>query len=183
MKKLLLITGDIAAGKSTFAGILAARYHTAVFRKDTIKEILGDSIGFHNREENLKLSHGTMGVMFHVFSQLAAAGADLILEANFRQAELQTLHSIAGEHHYRVLTLVLRGDVEILHQRYLNRMEHENRHPVHLSTTMDVKADFIRYVEASRDVKAAGDTIEIDASDFSYQTAELLLEQVDRFML
>ena len=36
MKKLLLITGDIAAGKSTFSKILAERYRVAVFQKDTV---------------------------------------------------------------------------------------------------------------------------------------------------
>ncbi|MDE7206241.1 MAG: deoxynucleoside kinase, partial [Lachnospiraceae bacterium] len=57
MKKLLLITGDIAAGKSTFSKILSERYGVAVFQKDTVKEILGDHIGFHNREENKALSN------------------------------------------------------------------------------------------------------------------------------
>ena len=52
MQKLLLITGDIAAGKSTFSQILYERYRSVVFHKDTIKEILGDFIGFHDREEN-----------------------------------------------------------------------------------------------------------------------------------
>ena len=46
MKKLLLITGDLATGKSTFADILSKRYDTNVFYKDTIKEVLGDTIGF-----------------------------------------------------------------------------------------------------------------------------------------
>ena len=39
MKKLLLITGDIATGKSTFANILSKRYHTNMFFKDSIKEV------------------------------------------------------------------------------------------------------------------------------------------------
>ena len=56
MKKLLLITGDLATGKSTFANILSKRYDTNVFFKDSIKEVLGDTIGFANREENKKLS-------------------------------------------------------------------------------------------------------------------------------
>lgn len=38
--------GDIAAGKSTFANILSKRYNTNVFFKDSIKEVLGDTIGF-----------------------------------------------------------------------------------------------------------------------------------------
>ena len=56
MNKLLLIMGDLATGKSSFAEILSRRYQTNMFGKDSIKEVLGDTIGFANREENLKLS-------------------------------------------------------------------------------------------------------------------------------
>lgn len=55
MGKLLLVTGDIAAGKSTFSEILSKRYSIAAFQKDAVKEVLGDTIGFHNREENKRL--------------------------------------------------------------------------------------------------------------------------------
>lgn len=182
MKKLLLITGDIAAGKSTFSKILSARYRVAAFQKDTIKEILGDAIGFHNREENLKLSNATMGILYHLFSGLAVTGNDVILEANFHEAELQKLHEIAGENHYEVCTLVLRGDTDVLYQRYTNRMNNENRHPVHLSTTLDVKEDFVRCAEWIKQEKIIGQTIEIDATDFSYQKDEELLKRIDEFM-
>ena len=39
MKKLLLVMGDLATGKSTFANILSKRYNTNVFCKDSIKDI------------------------------------------------------------------------------------------------------------------------------------------------
>ncbi len=64
MRKLLLITGDLATGKSTFASILSKRYQANVFLKDSIKEVLGDTIGFANREENKKLSDAAMELMF-----------------------------------------------------------------------------------------------------------------------
>ena len=44
MKKLLLITGDLATGKSTFARLLSVRYGIPMFFKDSIKEVLGDVI-------------------------------------------------------------------------------------------------------------------------------------------
>lgn len=47
---------------------------------------------------------------------------NLILKSNFHTVELETLHKMAYENNYEVLTLVLRGDVEILHKRYLNRI-------------------------------------------------------------
>lgn len=148
--RLLLIMGDLATGKSTFATMLSKRYGVNVFQKDSIKEILGDSVGFSNREENLKLSRATMELMLFLYSEFAKLNKPLILEANFHKTELERIHEIAAANDYEVLTLVLRGDIDILHKRYLNRIYNENRHPVHLSTTLDVFDDFKEYTESTR---------------------------------
>lgn len=182
MKKLLLITGDIAAGKTTFSKILSERYCAAVFQKDTIKETLGDYIGFHNREENKILSNATIEIMCHIFSQIAVTGNNVILEANFHEAELKKLHSIADENKYDVLTLVLRGNADILYNRYIYRMKEENRHPVHLSTTLDVKEDFVKTAEWIRNERVIGEKLLIEATDFSYQKDTEVLNQIDSFM-
>ena len=181
-KKILLIMGDLACGKSTFASILSKRYNINVFGKDSIKEVLGDTIGFSNREENLKLSGATMELMFFLFRQFAKLNQPLILESNFHTKELEILHKIANEHGYEVLTLVLRGNVEILHQRYLHRAKNENRHPVHLSTTMNIFEEFKAYLERCRNEEIPGKVLEIDANNFSYQTDELILAEIDNFM-
>ena len=78
MKKLLLVMGDLATGKSTFANILSKRYDTNVFYKDSIKEVLGDNIGFSNREENLKLSRTTMELLLYICKEFGKLGKDLI---------------------------------------------------------------------------------------------------------
>lgn len=182
MKKLLLITGDIAAGKSTFSKILSERYCTVVFQKDTIKEILGDYIGFHNREENKILSNTTIEIMCHVFAQIAATGSDVILEASFHEGELIKLHSIAQEGKYDVLTLILQGNTDVLYDRYIHRMTEENRHPVHLSTTLDVKEDFVKAAELFRNEKVTGKNLIIEATDFSYRENGEILKQIDSFM-
>lgn len=183
MKKLLIIVGDLAAGKSTFANILSKRYDTNVFLKDSMKEVLGDTIGFSNREENKKLSNATVELMLFIFSEFAKMNKNLILEANFHTIELEKLHKLAYENDYEVLTLVIRGDIEILHKRYLNRMQNENRHPVHLSTTFDVFDDFMDYTESLRNEEIPGNIIHINADDFLYQTNEEILKKIDDFML
>lgn len=182
MKKLLLIMGDLATGKSTFANILSKRYDTNVFYKDSIKEVLGDTIGFSNREENLKLSKATMELMFFIFFEFSKLHKKLILESNFHKVDLERLHKMAYENNYEVLTIVLRGDVEILHKRYLNRIYNENRHPVHLSTTLDVFDDFKGYTEYSRNEGVIGKAININANNFSYQTDKEILISIDEFM-
>lgn len=182
MGKLVLVTGDLAAGKSTFADILSKRYDTCVFYKDTIKEVLGDTIGFADRKENLKLSGATVELMFHIFSEFAGLNKDLILEANFHKAELERLYEIAFKYDYEVLVLVLRGDINILHKRYLDRIHSGNRHPVHLSTTLDIFDDFKKYIESARKEEIEGNVIQINADDFSYQEDGKLLSEIDAFM-
>ena len=182
MRKLLLITGDLATGKSMFANILSERYETNVFFKDSIKEVLGDTVGFSNRQENKKLSNATAELMCFIFSAFGKLNKNLILESNFHTDELEKLHKLASENNYEVLTLVLHGDVEILHKRYLNRMQNENRHPVHLSTTFDIYDDFKDYIEKSRSEKIPGNILRINANDFSYQTDREILSKIDLFM-
>lgn len=174
--------GDLAMGKSTFANILSKRYDTNVFFKDSIKEVLGDTIGFANREENKKLSNVTMELMFFIFQEFGKLNKNLILESNFHKAELEELHQMAFENDYEILTLVLQGDINILYKRYLNRIYNENRHPVHLSTTLDVFDDFRDYIESARKEKVPGNVININADDFLYQTDEVLLSRIDKFM-
>ena len=123
MKRLLILTVDVAAGKSTFAEILSKRYQTNVFYKDKIKEVLGDVIGFSNREENLKLSDAAVQLMIHTFEEFTKLEKSLILEANFHKRELQQLQDIAKTYDYEVMTLVLEADLHILYERYMNWMK------------------------------------------------------------
>ena len=78
--------------------------------------------------------------------------------------------------------LILRGNADILYERYVHRMNEENRHPVHLSTTMHVKEDFMKVADFIRNETYEGDSLVIDATDFSYQTDEDMLKRLDSFM-
>ncbi len=182
MNKLLLIMGDLATGKSTFASILSKRYNTNMFYKDSIKEVLGNTIGFSNREENKKLSNATMELMFFILTEFSKINKNLILESNFHTVELEKIHKIANDNNYDVLTLVLRGETELLHKRYINRIENENRHSVHLSTTLDSFDSFKWCTDYLRTAQIPGNTIYINADDFSYQTDNEILSKVDEFM-
>ena len=178
MKKLLLITGDLACGKSTFGEILAKRYNSAAFYKDKIKEILGDTIGFESREDNLKLSHATMEIITHIFIETAKVGSDLILEANFKEHEMERIYTLAMDAGYNMLTLVLTADMEIIYQRFVNRIENENRHPVHISG-FDGYDSLKYYIDRGREQKCFGNILKLNANDFSYQEK---FDEIDRFM-
>ena len=182
MKKLILITGDLAAGKSTYSKILSERYNMNVINKDPLKEILCDTIGFDGREQNLKLSVAATSVMCYLFSEFAKFGRDIILEANFHAQELVRLNETAKENGYSVLTLVFRGDIAVLHERYMNRIRCEHRHPGHLSIALDELEDFRQYIEIARLDEIPGETIEVNADDFAYKTDETLFRKIDDFL-
>ena len=181
MKRLLLITGDLATGKSTFASILSKRYGITVMYKDKIKEVLGDTIGFADREENLKLSRATMELMTYGFAELVELDSDVILEANFKESEMARLNEIAAQNGYDMLTLALTADMDIIYKRFVNRIENENRHPVHISG-FDGYDSFKYYIDFGRKQRTFGRTMEINADDFSYQRDDELLSKIDEFM-
>ena len=182
MKKLLLIMGDLATGKSTFAGILSRRYQIVALYKDTFKEILGDTLGFSNREENLRLSFASAALMRMIFTEFCKLNKNLILESNFRQAELEMLHEIAKEYDYEVLTVSLRADLNILHRRFLHRLYHENRHAVHACGGFEEFETFQEYVLKQRDLKIPGRVLELSADEFDYQQDPPVLAELDKFM-
>jgi gluconate kinase len=129
MKKVILIMGHLAAGKTTIAKKLAHNLSLMCFCKDDIKEILVDNIGFKDREENLKLSKVTFHIMSHIISKMDDHGI-IILESNFKYDELE----IFKEKHQDVLFLsfFLTGQANQLYCRYLERQK--TRHIAHKST-------------------------------------------------
>ena len=95
MQKLILITGDLATGKSTLAKKLSQNLKILSFTKDVLKEVLSDVIGFTNRQENKKLSIASVDIMKHIFTQYAFLEQDLILEANFHKVEILQIQDLA----------------------------------------------------------------------------------------
>ena len=181
MKKLILILGDLAAGKSTTADILSEKYKITAIKKDTIKEILGDTIGFANREENLRLSRATFEIMLHIFDRTSLTGGDLILESNFREAELDALTYLAQARGYSILSLLLTADTEVLYKRYLERLK-KGRHAVHQSAGFDSYEGFVAYVCAQRKAPNLGEVVKIDATSFDYQESPELFASIERFL-
>lgn len=181
MKKLLIITGDLATGKSTWADKLAALYHAVVLHKDDVKEVLGDRLGCVDRAQSLLLSQSAVDIMLHGFEHIAPSRQNVILEANYHADELPPLLTAAKRHGYDVLALVLTADTDILYQRYCDRIAHENRHPVHTINGFDDRQGFTDYVLRGRLPSLDCATIHVNATTFAYQTDRTLADEINRF--
>ena len=182
MKKLILVNGDVAAGKSHLAVIIKERFNLPLFTKDEYKEALAETHPYRNYEESHLLSLMAMDQLFESFEECAKEGKDVVLEANFRGEHLDRLEKINKQYGYQILNIDLTGSVEVLHQRYVNRILHENRHPVHVVNDLREFEKFKEYTLSRRNERKIGKVIIINADDFSYQTDEKLFKQIEDFL-
>ena len=164
MANLILICGDLAAGKSTLAASLSEALSIAFITKDSLKEIACDAIGYETREENRQLSIAATDSMIYFFNQCALVGQSIILEANFREDEIARIKEIADFNHYQVLLINLTGDINLLYQRFLDRLV--NRHIAHRSLHLDYSIDrFASYINEIRNQNLLYPAFTIDMTD------------------
>ena len=182
MKKLILVNGDVAAGKSHLAVIIKEKFNLPLFTKDEYKEALAETHPYRNYEESHLLSLMAMDQLFESFEECAKEGRDVVLEANFRGEHLDRLEKINKQYGYQILNIDLTGSVEVLHQRYVNRILHENRHPVHVVNDLRDFEKFKEYTLSRRNERKIGKVIIVNADDFSYQTDEKLFKQIEDFL-
>ena len=182
MKKVILVNGDVATGKSHLAIILRERFKLPLYTKDEFKEYLADQTPCHNYEESHKLSVLAMKMLINSFIKEAQEGNDVILEANFREEHLNEINQIALEFGYSILDLNLIGDVSVLYKRYVERTERGERHPVHSLNPLFDFESFSKYVLDRRKEQQCGKVITINTDDFSYQTDERLFKEINDFL-
>lgn len=164
MKRLIIITGQLAAGKSTLADSLSKELGVLAIKKDTIKERLCDLFGFSNREENLKLSYAAVDQMFHILQRSVEAKQDLILEANFRSEQIEQIQRIIKDKDYKVILIMLVGDKKILFERFNQRIP--TRHKAHLSMHLNEDYDsFCKYQDDLIKGNFIFPKLEIDITD------------------
>lgn len=87
--------------------------------------------------------------MIYTFEQFAKVGQDIILEANFRSDEVMRIKQICEEYSYNTVLIALTGDINLLYQRFMDRLP--TRHRAHRSLNLDISLErFAAYLEQIR---------------------------------
>lgn len=176
MKKVIMITGNLASLKSSIATQLGQDLKIMVFCKDKIKEILGDSIGFQNREENLKLSEATFRLIADGMEQTLKVHDSVILESNFRAYEVEEIKERCHQLGFDLIVIFLTGNTDILYQRYLKRQP--ERHSVHTSTGTMSYETFKSCMKPFEKSLYGDHAMMIDTSSFDEKAYQELLKHV-----
>ena len=182
MRKVILVNGDIATGKSHFALILKERFNLPLYTKDEYKEKLADSYTVFTYALSHELSIQAMNMLVESFVREAVKGNDVILEANFHEDYLFAIKEIADKFDYEILDINLVGTPSILYMRYIHRKDHEDRHKVHAINRINDYPEFERYVLERKNERQVGTVIEVDADDLSYQKDEELIGKIEDFL-
>ena len=172
MRKIILIGGDLASGKSTYSKFLANKFNLTLINKDTLKEILGDNIAVSNRAENKKLSVISFELIKYF---IESSRENIIVESNFKPYEMSELEKY--QEFNQILSFHFRGDNEFLHQRFQKRLN-ENRHHVHKSQDFTDINDFIKVLEELRSVKYIGKVINVDVTKYNHINEALELTEI-----
>ncbi|MBE5960523.1 MAG: ATP-binding protein [Lachnospiraceae bacterium] len=128
----ILVTGIPAAGKSTMAEQLSQRFDIPCISKDSIKEIMFDTIGFRSREEKVKLGVSSMEIMYYTAAQMMKHKKPFILENNFENSSRDGLKQLLDKYQYKAISVVLTGDYEVIYQRFIKRDNSVYRHRGHV---------------------------------------------------
>lgn len=195
----ILVAGMPAAGKSTMAESIAEKWNLPVISKDKIKELLFDHVGFHSREEKVKLGIASMDIMYYTARQLMKTGQPFILEDNFESSE-QGIKALLTEYQYSALTITLTGDYKVIYQRFLERDASPDRHRGHVvndcypekkaHTPEEIKAVSISYENYVQGIIRRGfddfsvgeEQIKVDTTDFSKIDMENLFLQIAKWI-
>lgn len=166
---IIVFTGLPGTGKTTLSQKIADILHLPLIAKDTIKEIMYDTIGWSDKAFSAKLAHATFGIMDYITEQHLKNNIPLILESNYLP-RLANGKFQSWQKHYNctIVQVVCQTDIDVLADRYLKRQQ-TDRHPGHNDNgdLKGYKINFKQRTENGEDqpLDVAGEVRIVDTTD------------------
>jgi predicted kinase len=139
-RRIVLISGPPASGKTTLARPLAEALGFALLTKDDIKESLFTSMS--GAPGDVAFSRRIGDAAMHLLWALAPSCPQVVVEANFRtqsefeRSQVAALISLPGT---RLIEVFCRVPLEEAARRFAERARLERHHPAHALTEMSVE--------------------------------------------
>jgi len=171
-RKIIIIAGYLASGKSTFARRLSKELNVPCFVKDTFKSAICVGIEIAGREESRRFSAATFSAIAYVAERFMETGHPLILEGNFvlsasgKANEADVLAQLIEKYDYRSLTYIFQGDMHVLCDRFNAREKLPERGQANLMFAELSYEDFKKYITPLGDFTVGGKIVKIDTTNF-----------------
>ena len=187
-KKIIIIEGYLASGKSTFAKQLSKQINLPYLIKDTFKIALCENITVSDRKESSRFSTVTFDAMMYVVERMFETGYPIIIEGNFVPAgvkkvnEVGIIKQLIDRYGYDSLTFKFAGDTKVLHKRFVEREETLERGQVNKIGSEVSYDDFNQWCHNLDSFDVGGKVVEVDTSDFDLVDFDGYYELAEQFM-
>lgn len=187
-KKIIVINGHLAAGKSTFALKLSKTVNIPYFIKDTFKTALCTSVPVNSKEESNRFSTITFDAIMYVAERFMETGHPVIIEGNFVPAgmkpvnEAAVIQALIEKYDYQPLTYKFAGDTKVLYERYAERDKSPERGQAnrdYIEVTYDI---YDKYCQNLYEFNIGGKAITVDTTDFTKVDFDSLVETARQFI-
>ena len=169
-KNIIIITGELAAGKTNYGKKISRVREIPFFSKDEIKEILYDSFSYTNLdyEAKRKLGASSYSIFYYIMEEQLKVGKSLIVESNFVKESVPIIKNLLNKYNYKSITIRFEGDLHILHKRFLKREYSTERHIGLVANGLfDDFKNFEQAATKSKEFKISNNEILVDTTDFS----------------
>ena len=187
-RKVIIVEGYLASGKSTFARQLSKRLKVPYLIKDTFKSALCKSIPIASRAESSLYSAATFDAMMYVMQREFEAERSIIIEGNFVPAgvkkvdEAGAIRQLIDQYGYTPLTFTFSGDTRVLFERFIAREgtpERGDANRIGFDIPYGLFDQWCRNLDA---FDVGGETIPVDTTDFAHVDFDAHIEYARRFI-
>ena len=187
-RKIFIVEGYLASGKSTFALELSKQINVPYLIKDTFKIALCENITVTDRKESSRFSTVTFDAMMYVVERMFESGYPIIIEGNFvptgvkKVDEAGVIRQLKNQYGYDSLTFKFTGDTKVLHRRFVEREETVERGQVNKIGPEVTYNEFNTWCHNLDSFNVGGEIVEVDTSDFDLVDFDSYYELAGQFM-
>ena len=181
---LIVITGLPATGKTTISNALAEFFKFPVLSKDSLKEMMFDICGYHDRDWSQKIGSISFSLMYELIALMMEKHRVLIVETDFSRPDLagHQLSQILARHKGRALEIKLFCESSILMDRFRSRSQTPGRHPGHCDVGNSSEFEALFKVGMRQSLNPQWETIEVNTDDIEKLSIEVLVKSVNKFL-
>ncbi|MEB2631197.1 AAA family ATPase [Peribacillus frigoritolerans] len=194
-KVLILLAGLPGTGKTYLSNILNSKLGSFYnLSQDDLKEYYCDMYGYRNLEEKQKIEKIAWAKYFEIMEQQMQVGSNIMSDYPFSQKQKPHIQQLVERYSYKVVTIRLIADLDVLFERQKKRDLDPTRHLSHIVTSYkkgDQLADrsiadnLLNYEEFIKrcttrgyDTFELGTLYEVDVSDYTKVNYSMLLEDI-----